>query len=116
MNMPVKIEYFKNPKNRDLTASELEAFARELDQIKQEVLDDLGEKDAKYIRRVYSSIRYSSLLGRALLFAGWFPPAWLLGTGLLSFAKIMENMELGHNVMHGQYDWMLCTRQKKTTH
>ena len=106
MNMPVKIEYFKNPKNRDLTASELEAFARELDQIKQEVLDDLGEKDAKYIRRVYSSIRYSSLLGRALLFAGWFPPAWLLGTGLLGFAKIMENMELGHNVMHGQYDWM----------
>ena len=69
MNMPVKIEYFKNPKNRDLTASELDAFARELDQIKQEVLDDLGEKDAKYIRRVYSSIRYISLLGRTLLFA-----------------------------------------------
>ena len=67
MNMPVKVQYFKNPKNRDLTASELDAFARELDQIKQEVLDDLGEKDAKYIRRVYSSIRYSSLLeiGRA---------------------------------------------------
>ena len=24
----------------------------------------------------------------------------------MGFAKIMENMELGHNVMHGQYDWM----------
>lgn len=106
MNMPVKVQYFKNPKNRDLTAAELDAFARELDQIKQEVLNDLGEKDAKYIRRVYASIRYSSFLGRALLFAGWFPPAWLLGTGLLGYAKIMENMELGHNVMHGQYDWM----------
>lgn len=34
------------------------------------------------------------------------PPAWILGTGLLGFSKIMENMELGHNVMHGQYDWM----------
>lgn len=44
MNMPVKVEYFKNPKNRDLTPAELEAFAKELDQIKQEVLDDLGEK------------------------------------------------------------------------
>lgn len=44
MNMPVKIQYFKNPKNRDLTAAELEAFARELDQIKQDVLNDLGEK------------------------------------------------------------------------
>ncbi len=37
MNMPVKIEFFKNPKNRDLTAAELDAFARELDQIKQDV-------------------------------------------------------------------------------
>ena len=106
MNMPVKYQFFQNPKNRNLTEAELAAFARELDQIKQEVLDDLGEKDAKYIRRVYSSVRYSSFLGRTLLFAGWFPPAWLLGTGLLGFAKIMENMELGHNVMHGQYDWM----------
>ncbi len=60
MNMPVKVEYFKNPKNRDLTPAELDAFAKELDQIKQEVLDDLGEKDAKYIRRVYAAVRYSS--------------------------------------------------------
>ena len=106
MNMPVKIEYFRNPKNRELTQFELDELARELDAIKQEVLDDIGEKDAKYIRRIYSTIRYSSIAGRALLFAGWFPPAWVLGTGLLGFAKIMENMELGHNVMHGQYDWM----------
>ncbi|MFP3647940.1 fatty acid desaturase family protein, partial [Paraburkholderia sp. SIMBA_054] len=25
---------------------------------------------------------------------------------LLGLSKILENMELGHNVMHGQYDWM----------
>jgi len=24
----------------------------------------------------------------------------------LGLAKILENMEIGHNVMHGQYDWM----------
>ncbi|ENV34029.1 fatty acid desaturase family protein [Acinetobacter gerneri] len=106
MNMPVQFQYFKNPKNRDLTPAELDELARELDAIRQEVLDDLGEKDAKYIRRIYSTVRYSSMLGRACLFAGWFPPAWLLGTGLLGVSKILENMELGHNVMHGQYDWM----------
>src|SRR6185312_15234910 len=33
-------------------------------------------------------------------------PAWILGTTLLSLAKILENMEIGHNVMHGQWDWM----------
>ncbi len=106
MNMPVKIEYFKNPKNRELTPAEQDELARELDAIRQEVLDDLGEKDVKYINRVYSTVKYSEIIGRGLLFAGWFPPAWLLGTGLLGFSKIMENMELGHNVIHGQYDWM----------
>ena len=53
-------------------------LAKELDAIKQEVLDDIGEKDAKYIRRIYSTIRYTGAAGRALLFAGWFPPAWVL--------------------------------------
>ncbi|MER1157392.1 fatty acid desaturase DesB, partial [Pseudomonas aeruginosa] len=28
------------------------------------------------------------------------------GSLLLGLGKILENMELGHNVMHGQYDWM----------
>ena len=25
---------------------------------------------------------------------------------MLGVAKILENMEIGHNVMHGQWDWM----------
>jgi linoleoyl-CoA desaturase len=33
-------------------------------------------------------------------------PLWLAGTAALSLAKILENMEIGHNVMHGQWDWM----------
>ena len=33
-------------------------------------------------------------------------PAWVLGTAGLSVAKILENMEIGHNVLHGQWDWM----------
>jgi fatty acid desaturase len=44
--------------------------------------------------------------GRATLFASLFPPAWLAGTALLAAAKIVENMELGHNIMHGQSDWL----------
>lgn len=51
MNMPVKIQYFKNTKNRELSQTELDELARELDAIKQEVLDDIGEKDAKYIKK-----------------------------------------------------------------
>ena len=43
---------------------------------------------------------------RLTLFASSFPPAWVAGTALLSAGKILENMEIGHNVMHGQWDWM----------
>ncbi len=93
-------------KKRVLSQAELDTLAAELDALRAETLADLGEKDAKYIRKIVSSVRYSAIAGRGLLFLGWFPPAWLAGTALLSIAKIVENMELGHNVIHGQYDWM----------
>jgi NADPH-dependent stearoyl-CoA 9-desaturase len=32
--------------------------------------------------------------------------AWWAGAATLGLAKIIENMEIGHNVMHGQWDWM----------
>ena len=41
-----------------------------------------------------------------MLLFSLFPPAWFVGTAGLSVAKILENMEIGHNVMHGQWDWM----------
>jgi NADPH-dependent stearoyl-CoA 9-desaturase len=83
-----------------------EAFGRELDALKQRLIADLGERDATYIRRVIKAQRAFEVGGRALLFAGVLPPAWLAGTLLLALSKILDNMEIGHNVMHGQYDWM----------
>ena len=50
--------------------------------------------------------RRLAVLGRVLLFAARYKPAWVAGTATLSLAKILENMEIGHNVMHGQWDWM----------
>ena len=31
---------------------------------------------------------------------------WTVGTAALFTAKCIENMELGHNIIHGQWDWM----------
>jgi linoleoyl-CoA desaturase len=90
----------------DLTRDEVEAFGAELDAIRARVLESLGEEDAAYVRRIRSTVRWTGLGGRALLVAGYFPPAWIAGTLLLGASKILENMELGHNVMHGQYDFM----------
>jgi NADPH-dependent stearoyl-CoA 9-desaturase len=89
-----------------LTPEQADAFGRELDAIKERVMADLGEKDADYIRRVIKAQRALEVGGRALLFAGVLPPAWLAGTAMLGLSKILDNMEIGHNIMHGQYDWM----------
>lgn len=86
--------------------AELARLADELDAVRDRQLQDLGEADARYIRRVVAAVRWTGAAGRALLFFGIFPPAWVLGTLLLALSKILENMEVGHNVMHGQYDWM----------
>ena len=92
--------------DRELSREEIEAFGAELDALRERTLADLGDADARYIRRVRAVVRACCWSGRLLLLAGWFPPTWLLGTLLLGLGKIIENMELGHNVMHGQYDWM----------
>ena len=92
--------------SRALTPDEVAAFGSELDALRAEVMASLGEREASYIRDVQAIVRYTEIGGRGLLMVGWLPPAWLAGTGLLAFSKIVDNMELGHNVMHGQYDWM----------
>jgi fatty acid desaturase len=89
-----------------LTPEQLDAFGRELDAIRERVIADLGERDAAYIRRVIKAQRGLEIGGRGLLELGFLPPAWLAGTAALSLSKILDNMEIGHNVMHGQYDWM----------
>ena len=83
-----------------------EALASELDEIRDAVRADLGARDRIYITRVIAAQRQLELAGRALLLGARFAPAALAGTALLSLSKILENMEIGHNVMHGQWDWM----------
>ncbi len=98
---------FTSSKSRDLSTEEIKAFGDELDALRKETMASLGEKDADYIYKIRNFVRYSEVAGRStLMFLGWLPPAWLAGTALLGVSKIVENMELGHNVMHGQYDWM----------
>ena len=105
MNMPVNP--YTVTRSRTLSADELAAFGAAIDQLYQRTRADLGQRDAEYVYRVRNFVRHSEIAGRALLmFGGWLPPAWLTGTTLLGLSKIVENMELGHNVMHGQYDWM----------
>ena len=97
--------------NRSLSAAELHQFGQELDALRARTAAELGERDANYIRRIVKAVRYLEVAGRVSLFASLpfasaFWPLWIIGVLLLALSKILENMELGHNVIHGQYDWM----------
>jgi len=98
-----------------LTAEDIELIGKELDTIRQETRDSLGEDDARYIRTVIDVQRKLELGSRAVLLASLFPPAWVVGTVGLSLAKILENMEIGHNILHGQWDWMRDPKIHSTT-
>ncbi len=89
-----------------LTPQQIEEIGREFEQLHEEVFADLGDRDARYIHGIIDLQRRLALLGRVLLAGSRFRPLWLTGTATLSLAKILENMEIGHNVMHGQWDWM----------
>lgn len=104
-----------------LDDAQIEEFGRELDAIYEEVKADLGDRDRRYIHRLIKIQRSLALGGRLTIFLSLaFLPRWehawaswwafgaviALGTLALAVAKILENMEIGHNVLHGQWDWM----------
>jgi fatty acid desaturase len=105
-NQPLpESDEIENPLAR-LSEEQIEELGKEFDAIHDEIFGDLGDRDRKYITSMIAMHRRLVVGGRVTLFASPFKPAWLLGTAMLSLAKILENMEIGHNVMHGQWDWM----------
>src|SRR5882724_11861802 len=105
----------------NLSEAQIEEFGRELDAIRDEVFDSRGERDRQYILKVIRTQRSMALGGRIVIYASlFFLPAWghalaawwsslgvlALGTVMLGLAKIIENMEIAHNVLHAQWDWM----------
>lgn len=97
---------------RDITAyanlsdADVEAIGAELDRIRAEVEESLGAEDAAYIRRAIVFQRVLDVSARLLIAGTRSRAGWIVGTGALAYAKSVENMEIGHNVSHGQWDWM----------
>ena len=98
-----------------LSRQDIEALGRDLDAIRERIIGSRGADDAAYIRKVIDVQRSLELASRAVLLFSLLPPAWIAGTAGLSVAKILENMEIGHNVMHGQWDWMRDPKIHSTT-
>jgi linoleoyl-CoA desaturase len=84
----------------------LEWFRTELDALRAELVAKVGARDAEYIRSVRAVARRSHLAGRLLIQFSLEPVSWTAGVLALAAYKVLENMEIGHNVLHGQYDFM----------
>ncbi|MHA3837796.1 fatty acid desaturase family protein [Terrabacter sp. AAH1] len=89
-----------------LSDADVERLGQELDAVRDRIIASRGAKDAAYIRRVIRVQRTLEIAGRATLLLSRRKSAFVAGTAMLSVAKILENMEIGHNVLHGQWDWM----------
>jgi NADPH-dependent stearoyl-CoA 9-desaturase len=105
----------------NLSDAQIEEFGRELDAMRDEVIASRGERDRRYILTLIKTQRSLALGSRILMLlsilclpvwghvlasAGLFWAMISLGTLGLGLAKILENMEIGHNILHAQWDWM----------
>ncbi|HEX8781288.1 MAG TPA: acyl-CoA desaturase [Nocardioides sp.] len=93
-----------------LSEADVEQLGRELDAIRRDVEESRNAEDAAYINRLIKVQRGLAAGGRVAMLASAHAkagrPALVAGAAMLGLAKILENMEIGHNVMHGQWDWM----------
>ena len=94
-----------------LSEEEVEQLGRELDAIRKEIEESRGDDDAAYIRRLIKIQRWMMTAARISMIVTSYDdrtrkPGAVVGGTVLGLAKILENMEIGHNVMHGQWDWM----------
>ncbi|MGB2922996.1 MAG: fatty acid desaturase [Mycobacterium sp.] len=89
-----------------LSTTDIECLGRELDAIRSDIEESRGAADATYIRRTILFQRTLDVAARLLIAGTRSKAGWALGTAALGFAKSVENMEIGHNVSHGQWDWM----------
>jgi NADPH-dependent stearoyl-CoA 9-desaturase len=94
------------PEYAHLSDADVAALAAELDAIRRDVEDSRGAKDHQYIRRSIAFQRYLEAAARLTIFASRGKLGWTVGTVALAVSKCIENMELAHNITHGQWDWM----------
>lgn len=107
--------------NSSMNPQMRESFAAELDALYQHHLADRGTADRQYLLRLLTFRNGLEWVARLGLFASLaLLPQWghafasatgfwlLLSLSVvgLALAKILDNMEIGHNILHGQWDWM----------
>ena len=95
-----------NLKKPELTPEQFNALQAELDALRADIEARIGQEDINHIESMVLIKDRLELAGRLLIQFSLDPVSWSLGVMSLSLSHILENMEIGHNVIHGQYDFM----------
>ncbi|MFV1873403.1 MAG: fatty acid desaturase family protein [Oleiphilus sp.] len=90
----------------ELTPEEFNMLQEELDALRADIEARMGQEDINHIENILLVKDRLELAGRLLIHFSLDPVSWSLGVMSLSLSHILENMEIGHNVIHGQYDFM----------
>lgn len=83
----------------------LDQIEAEFEAIRARAREQLGAEDVANIRRLRRNSRLAEFAGRGLLWFGRGPLSFVAGTGLVWLHRNLEAIEIGHNVLHGQYDY-----------
>lgn len=96
----------KVPEYAHLSDADIAALAADLDEIRRDTEASRGDKDRTYIMRAIAFQRCFEIVARLIIACTRGKTGWMVGTAALAASKCIENMELGHNISHGQWDWM----------
>ena len=80
------------------------AFGHELDAIKKRVMEDMGDEDVRYVKRLNVFSRTMEAVGRILIHSSFEPVGFGSGVLALWVHKQLQTTEIGHTVLHGAYD------------
>jgi fatty acid desaturase len=94
------------PEYAHLSDADIAALAADLEEIRRDTEASRGDKDRTYIMRAIAFQRCFEIVARLIIACTKGKTGWIVGTAALAASKCIENMELGHNISHGQWDWM----------
>lgn len=94
------------PEYAHLSDADVAALAADFDTIRCDIEESRGAQDREYIQRAIAFQRGLEVAARLTILASKTKVGWTIGTIALAVAKCIENMELAHNITHGQWDWM----------
>ncbi len=99
-----------------LSKKQAAAFAADLDRLEQDIKGQLGEDDRDHVLALERLCLGLEVAGRLLIHSSLDPVSWGVGVASLAAQKAINTAELGHNILHAQYNFLEDPRFRSNTY